>query len=103
MSNRSPAQSLSKIKRRSRTYLPRLKNIPIGQAKAAVRKSRRLAKSRKKSPKVVVRLSSSKPEARDEGPRLLPLDKREPQPGHFVAMDHYLDLADKVLRSKKES
>jgi hypothetical protein len=79
---------------------PRFKNIPIGQVKAATRKSRRLAKGQKKLAKVVVRLSSSKPEARDEGPRLLPLNKPESQPGHFGAMDHYLDLADKVLRSR---
>jgi len=52
----------------------------------------------KKRTEKVTKLPSSRPEARDEGPRLLPLDK-EHQP-HFGVMDHYLDLADKLLRPK---
>jgi len=67
------------------------------------RKKSPKAMDRKRLPKVVVRLSSSKPEARDEGPRILPLDKPAQQPGHFGAMDHYLDLADQVLRSKPKN
>jgi hypothetical protein len=58
-----------------------------------------VAMGRKKQPKTVVRLSPSKPEARDEGPRLLPLDTPH-QPRHFEPLDHYLDLADKLLRPK---
>jgi len=53
---------------------------------------------RKRRTKKVTKLPSSRPEARDEGPRLLPLDKeRQPQ---FGPLEHYLDLADKLLHSK---
>jgi hypothetical protein len=46
----------------------------------------------------VIKLSSSRSEAHDEGPRLLPLDKEHQ--ARFGAMDYYIDLADKMLHPK---
>jgi hypothetical protein len=60
-----------------------------------------LGMDRKKRAKKIIKLPSSRPEARDEGPRLLPLDKQQ-QPT-FRAMDHYLDLADKLLVPKPKT
>lgn len=55
--------------------------IPGGRKKnAAVRK--------------VKRLPPTAPQARDEGPRLLPLGDRVSEPSK---LDHYLDLADAAL------
>jgi len=45
----------------------------------------------------VARIPPSSPDARDEGPRLLPYDKSEPSPhGHFT------ELADIALGRKKQ-
>jgi len=35
--------------------------------------------SSKRAPKKVIKLAPERPEARDEGPRLIPLDAKEPQ------------------------
>ena len=54
---------------------------------------------RKRAVKVI---RPNKPEARDEGPRLLPLpdDKPEHQNSKF---QHYINLADQALGRKKKS
>jgi hypothetical protein len=50
----------------------------------------------------VRKLSSSNPEARDEGPRLLPLidEPRSHEPS-VVTNSRYMDLADTAMRRKK--
>lgn len=40
----------------------------------------------------------SEPDARDEGPRLIPLEDRSKEPSR---LDHYLELADKALGLKR--
>jgi hypothetical protein len=40
----------------------------------------------------------SEPAARDEGPRLIPLDDRSKEPSR---LEHYLDLADTALGLKR--
>jgi hypothetical protein len=40
----------------------------------------------------------TEPAARDEGPRLLPLDDRAKEPSR---LEHYLELADKALGLKR--
>jgi len=52
----------------------------------------------------VRKLSSSDPEARDEGPRLLPLQE-EPRSHeiHIEANSRYIDLADAALHRKPPS
>jgi hypothetical protein len=42
--------------------------------------------------------SASSPEARDEGPRLIPLDK-QPEDSGFGPFNDYLDLADTLLKN----
>lgn len=55
---------------------------------------RKQAKTRTRT---VARIPPSSPDARDEGPRLLPYDKSEPSPhGHFT------ELADIALGRKKQ-
>ena len=53
--------------------------------------------------KSVERVSPAMPEARDEGPRLIPLDEGTEQPhGHTDStMETYLKLADAALAPKK--
>ena len=41
------------------------------------------------------------PEARDEGPRLLPLHEREPDDMHSTKLKHYIKLADIALKSPR--
>lgn len=50
-----------------------------------------------KSSRNVKRLPPTAPSARDEGPRLLPLDDRINEPSR---LEHYLDLADAALGAK---
>ncbi len=57
-------------------------------------------RSRKK--KLVKILSPKDPEARDEGPRLIPLDDSHTQSSTSSRMDYYLSLADKMLGIKEE-
>lgn len=64
--------------------------------------------TKKKSPlhngkKPVERVSPAMPEARDEGPRLIPLDEgtEQPQGRSESTMEHYLKLADAALAPKK--
>jgi hypothetical protein len=52
--------------------------------------------------KLVKILSPKNPEARDEGPRLIPLDDRHIKGSASSRMDHYLSLADKMLGMKEE-
>ena len=40
----------------------------------------------------------TEPTARDEGPRLIPLDERSKEPSR---LEHYLDLADTALGLKR--
>jgi hypothetical protein len=54
--------------------------------------------SRKK--KLVKILSPKNPEARDEGPRLIPLDDQDVPTSS--RLDYYLSLADKMLGAKDE-
>lgn len=61
----------------------------------------RVSPPRSKSKKLrrnVKRLPPTSPAARDEGPRLLPLDDRAKEPSR---LEHYLDLADAALRVAK--
>ncbi len=58
-----------------------------------------MSPSRKK--KLVKILSPKNPEARDEGPRLIPLDDHHDIPTSS-RMDYYLSLADKMLGAKDE-
>ncbi|HEV2696764.1 MAG TPA: hypothetical protein VGU90_02155 [Terriglobales bacterium] len=43
-------------------------------------------------------IPSTEPAARDEGPRLIPLDDRSKEPSR---LEHYLDLADTALGLKR--
>ncbi len=52
-----------------------------------------MPKKRPTSRPTVTKLPPNEPAARDEGPRLLPLDIRSEVP----ALDHYLELADIAL------
>jgi len=45
------------------------------------------------------RLAPSEPAARDEGPRLIPLDDKAKEPSR---LDHYLELADSALGRTEE-
>jgi hypothetical protein len=47
----------------------------------------------------IKRLPPTAPAARDEGPRLLPLDETTKEPSR---LEHYLDLADAALGLKKK-
>ncbi|HEV7220546.1 MAG: hypothetical protein ACHP8A_01350 [Terriglobales bacterium] len=58
------------------------------------------SQSRKK--KLVKILSPKDPLARDEGPRLIPLDDRLTQGTASSRTDYYLSLADKMLGIKEE-
>ena len=49
--------------------------------------------------KKVRRVPPSAPDARDEGPRLIPLEDRVTEPSR---LEHYLDLADVALGVRKE-
>ncbi len=60
------------------------------------RRVRKPPKARKAS---VERLPSSAPAARDEGPRLIPLEEKTSEPSR---LDHYLELADSALGVKEE-
>ncbi len=55
------------------------------------RRPRKAAKSRKPG---LERLPPSAPAARDEGPRLIPLEEKTKEPSR---LDHYLELADSAL------
>jgi hypothetical protein len=60
-----------------------------------------LGERKRKSPvRKVKRLPPTAPQARDEGPRLLPLGERVSEPSK---LDHYLDLADAALGLRKTS
>jgi len=57
--------------------------------------------SRRRTGKRVVRLiQPEKPEARDEGPRLLPLEERQKE--SESRLQHYMDLANLALAPKKK-
>jgi hypothetical protein len=51
-------------------------------------------RKKRSSARKVKRLPPTAPQARDEGPRLLPLGDRVSEPSK---LDHYLDLADAAL------
>jgi hypothetical protein len=53
---------------------------------------------KKASKKRLERLPPTSEEARDEGPRLIPLGDRAKDPSR---LEHYLDLADKALGLKQ--
>jgi hypothetical protein len=48
----------------------------------------------------VRRLPSSSADAKDEGPRLIPLDK-QPEDLQFCRFNYYLDLADRLSKNKR--
>lgn len=52
----------------------------------------------KRTSKKVRRLPPTAPDARDEGPRLIPLEDRVSEPSR---LEHYLDLADIALGVQK--
>lgn len=58
-----------------------------------------MGKSGKKRKAVIERLPPSEPAARDEGPRLIPLDEKTKEPSR---LDHYLELADSALGQSEE-
>ena len=60
-------------------------------------KRKRTAKSERINPKLQ-RLPPSADAARDEGPRLIPLDDRSKEPSR---LEHYLELADTALGLKE--
>ena len=60
-------------------------------------KRKRAVKSGSNNPKLQ-RLPPTAEDARDEGPRLIPLDDRSKEPSR---LEHYLELADKALGSKR--
>lgn len=60
------------------------------------RKKGRKVRARARTVKVR-RIPSTAEAARDEGPRLIPLDDRSKEPSR---MEHYLDLADSALGLK---
>jgi hypothetical protein len=61
-----------------------------------VKKSGRKIARRKQGPnaKALKRIPPSAPSARDEGPRLLPLEDSSKEPSR---LEHYLELADTAL------
>jgi hypothetical protein len=59
-----------------------------------------LAKPSKKRKPHIERLPPSEPAARDEGPRLIPLDEKSKEPSR---LDHYLELADSALGQSEEN
>lgn len=58
-----------------------------------------MGKSGKKRKTTIERLPPSEPAARDEGPRLIPLDEKAKEPSR---LDHYLELADSALGQSEE-
>ena len=58
-----------------------------------------MGKSIKKRKANVERLPPSEPAARDEGPRLIPLEEKPKEPSR---LDHYLELADSALGRAEE-
>jgi hypothetical protein len=52
-----------------------------------------------KTKRSLKRLTPNEPAARDEGPRLLPLNERAKEPSR---LEHYLDLADSALGKTRE-
>lgn len=58
-----------------------------------------MGKSAKKRKKNIERLPPSEPAARDEGPRLIPLEEKSKEPSR---LDHYLELADSALGRNEE-
>jgi CO dehydrogenase/acetyl-CoA synthase alpha subunit len=55
--------------------------------------------TRKRAVKVI---RPNKPEARDEGPRLLPLPEDKPEHQNSK-LQHYMNLADQALGTKKKN
>ena len=61
--------------------------------------ARRKGKVKNKSRRHTLRpIPSTEPAARDEGPRLIPLDDRSKEPSR---LEHYLELADTALGLKR--
>lgn len=58
-----------------------------------------MAKSTKGRKSNLERLPPSAPAARDEGPRLIPLEEKSKEPSR---VDHYLELADSALGQNEE-
>lgn len=58
---------------------------------------KRGAKARKPAKKIRA-IPPTEPSARDEGPRLIPLDDRSKEPSR---LEHYLELADTALGLKR--
>ena len=57
-------------------------------------------KTKKLAARKVKKLPFTAPAARDEGPRLLPLEQAPKEPSR---LEHYLDLADAALGAKNKS
>ena len=72
----------------ARTREPRLRTKRLSRRKADASPTRK-----------VKRLPPTAPAARDEGPRLLPLDETARESSR---LEHYLDLADAALGLKKK-
>ena len=82
-----PNSSSLQNRRYRQTREPRLKSKKISRSKAEAGATRK-----------VKRLPPTAPAARDEGPRLLPLDETTRESSR---LEHYLDLADAALGRKK--
>jgi hypothetical protein len=54
--------------------------------------------SKRQKPRKLQRIPPSQPSARDEGPRLIPLDEPAKEASR---LDHYLELADMALGIKR--
>ena len=53
-----------------------------------------------KTARTLSRIPPTEPAARDEGPRLIPLDQRPREPSR---LEHYLELADTALGLKRST
>ena len=64
-------------------------------------KGRRVKRTKRESSPALTKLERippTAPAARDEGPRLIPLDERSKEPSR---LEHYLELADTALGLKR--
>ena len=83
----------------SRTAFPVLPaQDNLGQSSRTLQKSSSAKKRRKKSVRLV---PPTAPAARDEGPRLIPLDEKREDPSLGKTGEYYSKLAEKLLRTRK--
>jgi len=61
---------------------------------------KRRRQQKTKTARTLNRIPPTEPAARDEGPRLIPLDQRSREPSR---LEHYLELADTALGLKRST